>query len=126
MTFGAADLTTVGELLGDVIGSEGYTCYAAAVMPDHVHLVIRKHRDRGEVMIEKLQDLTRLPTVGAGLRPMEHPVWTRGGWKVFLNAPDEVRRTVRYVEDNPVKIGLPRQSYPWVTIYDGWPFHKKR
>src|SRR4051812_36504218 len=25
-----------------------YTCYAAAIMPDHVHLVIRKHRDLAE------------------------------------------------------------------------------
>ena len=25
-----------------------YTCYGCAIMPDHVHLLIRKHRDQAE------------------------------------------------------------------------------
>src|SRR4051812_47485823 len=33
----------VAEAFGEVIGTERYTCYACAVMPDHVHLLIRKH-----------------------------------------------------------------------------------
>ena len=126
MTFKSGELSTVGSFFAQAIRHLVYTCYAAAVMPDHVHLVIRKHRDRAESMIEALQEMTQQPVVGAGLRPADHPVWTRGGWKVFLDSPDDMRRTVRYVEDNPVKIGLPRQMYPWVTAYDGWPFHKQR
>ena len=37
--------------------------------------------------------------------------------------PDEIRRTVGYVERNPLEIGLPAQAYPFVTPYDGWPLH---
>ena len=56
-------------------------------MPDHVHLVIRKHRDLAERMIESLQYHTRDTLIAAGLRDADHPVWTRGGWKVFLDTP---------------------------------------
>jgi REP element-mobilizing transposase RayT len=80
-------------------------------MPDHVHLVIRKHRDLAETMIEKLQSLSRERLVRAGLRQERHPTWTRGGWKVFLDHPDEVRRTIKYVENNPVKQRLPAQTW---------------
>ncbi len=126
MTFEPADLTRVGTMFGDAIRACGYTCYAMAAMPYHVHLIVRKHRDRGEVMIERLQTLTRDAAVVAGLRPPAHPVWTRGGWKVFLESPDDIRRTIRYIEQNPVKGGLPVQVYGWVTPYDGWPLHKGR
>jgi hypothetical protein len=75
-------------------------------------------------MIEKIQALSRERLGEVGLRERSHPMWTRGGWKVFLDHPDEVRRPVRYVEDNPVKMRLPRQSWGWVKAYDGWPLHE--
>jgi REP element-mobilizing transposase RayT len=92
-------------------------------MPDHVHLIIRKHRDLAEEMINKIQALSRKRLVEDGLRAADHPTWTRGGWKVFLDHPDDVRRTIRYVEQNPVKIGLPAQHWPMVVQYDNWPLH---
>jgi hypothetical protein len=92
-------------------------------MPDHVHLVIRKHRHLAEEMIERIQSLSRKRLVECGLREMVHPTWTRGGWKVFLDHPDEVRRTLRYVEQNPGKMRLPEQRCPFVKAYDDWPLH---
>jgi hypothetical protein len=43
--------------------------------------------------------------------------------KVFLDHPDDIRRTIRYVEQNPIKDGLPAQVWPFVKEYDGWPLH---
>ena len=100
--------------------TSGYTCYAAAAMPDHVHLVIREHRDRAETMIENLQTASRELLIARGFRSDEHPVRGGPGWKVFLFTRDDIRRTIRYVEQNPVKIGWPRQRWRWVTSYDGW------
>jgi REP element-mobilizing transposase RayT len=113
----------VAEAIGGAVRECNYTCYAAAIMPDHIHLIIRKHRDRAEEMIDKIQALSRKRIVEAGLRAADHPTWTRGGWKVFLDHPDEVRRTIRYVEQNPIKVGLPAQRWPMVTTYDNWPLH---
>ena len=76
-------------------------------MPDHVHLLIRKHRDLAEAMIEKLQTLSRKRL--ESLRPAGHPLWTRGGWKVFLDQPDAIWRTIHYIEQNPLKQHLTAQ-----------------
>lgn len=93
-------------------------------MPDHVHLLIRKHKDQAEQMIEHFQDESRLRLRIAGLRTPDHPVWGGHGWKVFLDTPEEIRRTIGYIEDNPLKIGAPVQRWDFVKVYDGWPFHK--
>ena len=50
-----------------------------------------------------------------GTRPPK--CFARGEWKVFLNSPDDVRRAIRYVEDNPVKEGLRLQRWSFVTPY---------
>ena len=123
LSFEPSDFERVGNSIGQAIKDCHYTCYACAIMPDHVHLLIRKHRDRAEEMIEKIQALSRKRLVEAGLREIDHPTWTRGGWKVFLDHPDEVRRTIRYIEDNPVKMRMPAQSWPFVPEYDNWPLH---
>ncbi|MEL7089312.1 MAG: hypothetical protein AAGL98_12880 [Planctomycetota bacterium] len=113
-------LDVVGAAMGLAITEEKYTCWACAVMPDHVHVLVRKHRDSAEVMTEKLKK------AGAGALSRErlvdqtHPVWSGGGgWKVFLDHLDAVRRTIRYIERNP------RQPQRWdfVKRYDGWPLH---
>ena len=55
---------------------------------------------------------TRSTPFGAGPR-----------WKVFLDHPDDIRRTIPYIEDNPIKLPRPRQTYDFVKPYDGWPLH---
>ncbi len=87
----ASEFPTVAEAIGSAIEDCNYTCYACAIMPDHVHLLIRKHRDKAEEMIERLQSLSRKRLIDAGMREANHPVWTHGGWKVFLDHPEEVQ-----------------------------------
>ena len=55
LSFDAAQRRTVGQVIGQVIAARRYTCYAAAIMPDHVHLLIRKHRDPAEEMVGHFQ-----------------------------------------------------------------------
>lgn len=120
-SFSTAEFDVVASALGSTIQECGYTCYACAIMPDHVHLLIRKHRDLAEVMIEKIQTLSRKRL--ESLCPVGHPLWTRGGWKVFLDHPDEMHRTITYLENNPIKQRLPLQHWPFVIPYDNWPLH---
>jgi REP element-mobilizing transposase RayT len=107
----------------DAIQELDYTCYACAILFDHVHLIIRKHKHTAEQMIENLQRCSRLRLSADGFRPPDHPTWCRSGWKIFLDHPGEVRRTIGYVERNPLPYGMPVQRYGFVTAYNGWPLH---
>jgi len=123
LTFGRDEIAITARAIAQVVEEQRYTCYACALMPDHVHLVIRKHKHQAEEMIQHIQVGTRNELLRAGLRNHEHPVWGGPGWKVFLDTPDDIRRTIRYVEMNPVKIGKLKQNWSFVKKYDGWPLH---
>jgi REP element-mobilizing transposase RayT len=124
--FDDLQIQEIGRAFAAVVQEHRYTCYACAIMPDHVHLVIRKHRHVGEQMIEHFQRTSRIADCFVGNFPSAHPIWTKGGWDRFLDSAMAVRSRIRYVEGNPEKEGLPRQLWPFVVAYDGWPFHRKR
>lgn len=124
LQFTAQQFPLVAQALGQTITQHNYTCYACAVMPDHIHILIRRHRDQAEDMLANLQSESRSRLSDLALRPSAHPTWTRGGWKVFLDHPDDIRRTVRYIEDNPLKMRLPVQHWDFVQPYDNWPLHE--
>jgi REP element-mobilizing transposase RayT len=123
LTFDATERDEVGAAFASVIEAERYTCYACAVMPDHVHLLIRKHKHTAEEMIDNFQRASRIRLADAQLRTTDHPTWGGPGWKVFLDHPDEVRRTITYIEKNPLPLRLPKQVWSFVKEYDGWPLH---
>lgn len=83
--FTETEILLIAASIAGVLRLSQYTCYACAVMPDHVHCLIRKHRDKAEQMIEALQAASRQTLIDVGLRSPEHPVWGGPGWKVFLN-----------------------------------------
>jgi REP element-mobilizing transposase RayT len=103
-----------------VIQQQRYTCYACAIMPDHVHALIRRHRDKSEQMIKSLQDASREALIVGGKRSENHPVWGGPGWKVFLNTRDDIKRIIAYIEDNPLRAKRLPQKWSFVTKYDGW------
>lgn len=122
LTFSPAEVDSIACGFADVIEQRTYTCYACAIMPDHVHLVIRKHRYQAEQTIEQLQEASRVSVLAleSSRRAFEHPVWGGPGWKVYLDTQADIRRTVHYIEQNPVKIGRPVQCWGFVKPYDGW------
>ena len=121
MRFAEEHIAIAGEALAEVVSAETYTCYGCAILPDHVHVIVRKHKHKAEEMIDRLQVSSRL-RLSRFLAP-NHPVWTLGGWKSFLSSPDAVRSAVRYVEHNPIKARLAPQRWPFVRSYDNWPNH---
>ena len=48
MTFSTQDIGLIAQAMGEVIGARTYTLYACAIMPDHVHAVVRKHKESAE------------------------------------------------------------------------------
>jgi len=119
------------DTFAHVINQQNYTCYACAILSNHIHLLIRVHRDRHDVMIQRFtgaaatrlrQCLTPSPNL---TRPDAHPIFNSRPWRGFRYTPEEIRNTIAYIEDNPEKENLPRQRWPFVQPYNNWPHHKK-
>lgn len=124
LTFDEVVRNEVGAAFADVIDVERYTCYACVVMPDHVHLLVRKHKHTAEEMIDNLQRASRDRLAETQHRTTDHPTWGGPGWKVFLDHPDEIRRTITYIEKNHLPLKVPKQVWPFVKEYDNWPLHE--
>lgn len=123
LLFAENEIPILAEGVAEAIRRHNYTCYACAIMPDHVHMVIRRHRHQADEMLANLQESTRLRVCTAGVRTTDHPVWGGPGWKVFLDTPDGVRRVIRYTNENPRPWRMPEQRWTFVKPYDGWPLH---
>ena len=126
--FDDAKRQVVGEAFADVIRQRRYTVYACAILSNHAHLVIRRHRDDALTMWNALAEGSRLrlctqQDCDTGPR---HPIWSQRPYKVFLHTPDDVRGRVAYIRRNPLKEGLPEQRWDFVAAYNNWPYHKQR
>ena len=55
ISFNTTQRRQIGIAFANTIEARRYTCYACAIMPDHVHILIRKHRDQAEEMIEQFK-----------------------------------------------------------------------
>jgi REP element-mobilizing transposase RayT len=124
LLFDESQRSVIGDAFGETIRGRGYTCYACAVLLNHVHLVIRAHRDDAETMIDELQRESRLALYRHDPTLIDHPIWTEKGRKVFLDTINAIRVRIRYVERNPEKDGLPAQQWPFMKTYDGWPYSR--
>lgn len=122
--FTGREAREIAHSFRDVINQARLTTWACAIMPDHVHLLIRKHKLLAEEMIAQFQSSSRSRLRALDMGPAIHPVWGGPGWKVFLDHPDEVWRTVKYIEENPTDRRLPRQKWSFVVPYDKWPLHE--
>ena len=99
-----------------------YHIYACAIMPDHVHLVLRcPSRTLGITIGHfKAQAARRLNEEGISPCPKaqegeaQASIWGEGKWCGYLNQ-FELPRAIAYVQANPIKAGLPPQKWHFVT-----------
>ena len=101
-------------------------CHACTVLPDHVHLVVGPSEIPAHVLTIRLKQHATRQLKDEGIHPFQHLLdedgevpkcWQRGGWKVYLFDEARVRQTIRYVEDNPLKEGKPKQNWNFVTPF---------
>ncbi|MGD9637190.1 MAG: transposase, partial [Pirellulales bacterium] len=133
LKFPAVQLTglqaqAVGRGFADVCLKVGLKIHACAILPDHVHIVVATHELDGDEIIACLKRAGTRALNEAGLHPLaafarqsgKHPSpWGGGGWKVFLDTPEEMRQRIRYAEENPLKAGYRRQHWSCVVPYNG-------
>ena len=97
-------------------------------MPQYTHLVIARHTYKVEQIATLLKGGATRQIVEDGRHPMQAQldtdgqlpsIWARGCWKVYLDNDEAIMNAIRYVEENPIEEGKPRQHWTWVTPYRG-------
>jgi REP-associated tyrosine transposase len=118
---------TIGIGFGKYAKHSGLVIHACAIMPDHVHLVVARHRLDVEQLVIQLKGAATEQLVCQNIHPIGQvkddkgrtpKCFARGEWKVFLDCEEDIFRAIGYVEDNPIKEGLPRQEWTFVTPYE--------
>jgi REP element-mobilizing transposase RayT len=117
--FDEAVRSAIGDAVGRVAKGRGYTLWALAVLRNHVHAVVRTHRDDSEIIMAQIAMGTQQALWERRMVPENHPVWADGPWKVFLRTRDEILGRIDYVKKNPMKEGLPEQTWECVVPYRG-------
>ena len=125
--FSGLQARAVGRGFGQIIHELGVQVYACVVMPDHAHLVTARHRLGGKELIGFLKRAATRQLTAEGLHPFDGHTrpngrspspWAAGGWCVYLDRPEQVWQRIRYVEENPIGAGLPRQRWGFVVPFE--------
>ncbi len=95
--------------------SSGVLIYACSVLPTHVHLVTSTGRLPAEKLLVQFKGAATHRLRCAGMWAGEEKVWSRGGRHRFIDSVAYLRRAIAYVRDNPLKDGLRRQEWGFVS-----------
>ena len=126
VAFDREQLSTIADAFGDAVSDLKLEVFACTIMPDHVHFVIGRSECTAEYMVGFLKRAATRRLLAENLHPLQEfrqangripSPWVVGGWFVYLNTSAEVCSRVRYVEENPVKAGLPPQRWKFVRPY---------
>ena len=88
-----------------------YDLFAWAVMPNHVHIVLKPH--------EKLAEVVRWVKTASAARAnrltgrVGQPFWQREYFDTWMRTSQELASVIAYVEENPVAAGLARRAEDW-------------
>ncbi len=117
--FDGAKRQAIAQAFAEVVRRERYTCFACAIMSNHAHLIVRKHRDNAERMIEHFCRASAAAIRGFCDVASDHPVWSRDEYKRFIDSVAYLERGIEYVQENPGKSNLPDQHFEFVRPYRG-------
>jgi REP-associated tyrosine transposase len=117
---------SVGLGFKTMIAKSQYQVFACCILPQHVHMVIGRHRYPIEQVVRLLRQAATAQLLEDGLhlfaeqrRPSGSlpSVWGQDFRKVFLFTPADICGRIEYVEENPEKEGKPRQQWSFVIPY---------
>ncbi|NLS95750.1 MAG: hypothetical protein GXX96_26755 [Planctomycetaceae bacterium] len=118
----------VGQGFARLVSKSGLTAWACSILPEHVHLVLGRHRYRIEQAVNLLKGEASRRLAEIGLHPMARyktadgrlpSAWADKKWKVFLDSEEAIDNAIRYVEENPVREGKPKQKWSFVRAFTG-------
>ena len=117
-----------GTGFGTGVRKSGLTIWACSILPEHVHLVIARHSYKVEQVCNLLKGEATKQLKAESCHPQARfeaengklpSLWAEGQWKVYLDSEEAIEAAIRYVEENPVKEGKPRQRWSFVTPFSG-------
>ena len=128
ISFTGQQALAIAEGFGKWAATSGAKILACAILPEHVHLVVARHRFPIEQVANLLKGRATKSLSKAGLHPFQSQPYPNGilpspwghkFWKVFLTTDEDIWRAIRYVENNPLKEGKRRQQWPFVVSFQG-------
>ncbi len=126
VSFSAEQTSAIARGFADYVARARLVVWACSILPEHVHIMLERHRLDVEQIVIGLKGQATRCLLGAGIHPFQvqwdrkkppPKCWARGEWKVFLDDADKIPEVIRYVEENPVKEGKPRQTWPFVSLF---------
>jgi len=128
VTFTGRQARAIGTGFANGVKKHAYSIHACSILPEHVHLVIARHRYKVEQIVNLLKGEATRQLRKESLHPLaEHAAagkrpptcWAESCWKVFLDDDEAIENAIRYVENNPEKEGKPRQRWLCTTAFTG-------
>jgi REP element-mobilizing transposase RayT len=129
VTLSGEQAQSVGSALGAFVRKSRLCVWACSILPEHIHLVLARHRYRIEQAVKLLKGAATTRLFADGRHPMSHcqktdqdrlpSAWAEGHWKVYLDSEEAIENAIRYVGDNPVKEEKPAQRWSFVTPFQG-------
>lgn len=126
VTFTGVQALCVARGFARAVQESGYVLYGCSILPSHVHLVVARHQRWAQRIAGHLKARATQELVARGVHPFARfrgadgrfpSVWTHRSWTVFLDSPADIKRAVRYVENNPIKERKRAQAWSFVTPY---------
>jgi REP element-mobilizing transposase RayT len=123
--FDGLQAKAIGTGFGKYVEKSGLTVWACAIMPDHAHLVIARHRYDIEAIGNLAKGEATKQLRAENRHPFEAfqkrdgtvpPCFGRKWWSVFIDDEDHIEQSIRYVEKNPVKAGFKSQARMWPFV----------
>ncbi len=108
----------------------GYVIWGCAILPEHTHLVVARHKYNIEQVSVLLKGAaTRTLTkqnqhpLASYARPGKRPprMWAEDEWHGFLDSEEAIENAIAYTNDNPQREGKPQQHWSFVTPFHGLP-----
>jgi REP element-mobilizing transposase RayT len=114
VAFTGLQARAVGRGFAHYVEGTKIEVWACSILPKHVHMVIKRHKFEVEYIVNQLKGHATRRLATEQLHPASPRAWGRGMWKVYLSNSADIRRAVRYVENNSLKEGLPPQKWSFV------------
>jgi REP element-mobilizing transposase RayT len=118
--FTGAEALSIAGGFATATREANYVVLACCILPQHTHIVLRDHQRPVRQITGhlKARSTRQLREDGFYSDQAESP-WAQRSWAVYLHSAGDVRRAIRYVEENPLKEGKRVQRWPFITSFEG-------